>query len=191
MPPSPHYSAPPSGTLPDYLRRGLAVVSVGLNPSLPSVRAGFYFANPRNRFWRAFNASGLVTGPVVPGVAAMQRLLTEQGIGFTDLVKRPTAGAGALRAADFRQGAPVLEAKLLDCAPAIVWFHGRLAWDNYRRYVTGSRAETPWGEQPTPIGRARVFVTPNPSPANAVFSLADLTAWYRRLRRLRDRLLDA
>ena len=49
-------------TLPDYLRPGLDIVSIGINPSLPSVREGYYFANPRNRFWRALNASGLLFG---------------------------------------------------------------------------------------------------------------------------------
>jgi len=38
------------------------------------------------------------------------------------------------------------------------------------------------------IGDSRVFVTPNPSPANAAFSLEDLTDWYARLARLRESL---
>ena len=38
-----------------------------------------------------------------------------------------------------------------------------------------------WGEQPRRIGAARVFVTPNPSPANAAYSLDVLTDWYRQL----------
>ena len=79
-------------TLSDYLGPGLEIVSIGLNPSLPSVREGFYFANPRNRFWRALNGSGLLAEPLVPGVAAMEVLLTRDRIGFTDVVKRPTAG---------------------------------------------------------------------------------------------------
>ena len=81
-------------TLPDYLRPGLDIVSIGLNPSLPSVRLGYYFANPRNRFWRALNASGLVPVALEPGVEAMELMLRHYGIGFTDVVKRPTAGGG-------------------------------------------------------------------------------------------------
>ena len=46
-------------TLPDYLQHNLDIVLVGLNPSLPSVEAGRYFASPRNRFWRALNRSGI------------------------------------------------------------------------------------------------------------------------------------
>lgn len=174
-------------TLPDYLRPGLDIVSIGLNPSLPSVRDGFYFANPRNRFWRALNASGLVTGPLVPGVAAMERLFEDFSIGFTDVVKRPTAGGGELRAADYRAWAPVLQDRLASNAPCIAWFHGKQAYANYLKYAMDIKPAIDWGEQPLRLGISRVFVTPNPSPANAVFSLNDLVGWYRRLSSLRNR----
>ena len=173
-------------TLPDYLRTGLDIVSVGLNPSLPSVRAGFYFANPRNRFWRALNSSGLVNAPLEPGIAAMTVLYREYGIGFTDVVKRPTAGGGELRAADYREWAPRLQQKLLRYQPAIVWFHGKQAFRNYLTYGPGLRFAGDWGEQAIRVGAAAIFVTPNPSPANAVFSLEVLTAWYRRLSEFRE-----
>jgi TDG/mug DNA glycosylase family protein len=178
-------------TLPDYLGPGLDIVSIGLNPSLPSVRAGFYFANPRNRFWRALNASGLVPVPLTPGVAAMETLFTACHIGFTDVVKRPTAGGSELRAADYREWAPVLKDKLETVAPAIAWFHGKQAWVNYLKYAEGASQTSTWGVQPFRIGVARVYVTPNPSPANAAFSLATLTTWYRRLGFYRDRLIGA
>jgi TDG/mug DNA glycosylase family protein len=178
----------PQKTLPDYLRPGLAIISIGLNPSLPSVRAGFYFANPRNRFWRALDGSGLVSEPLVPGVAAMDYLFEACAIGFTDVVKRPTAGGRDLRAADFREGAPRLRAKLEDCGSRVAWFHGKQAYANYLRHTGGYRGPIAWGEQAIPIGTCRVFVTPNPSPANAVFSLQDLVGYYRRLKHWNDRL---
>jgi len=170
-------------TLPDYLRSDLAIVSIGLNPSLPSVRAGYYFANPRNRFWRALGGSGLVPSEeaMEPGIATMEILLRRYAIGFTDVVKRPTAGGHDLRAADFREWAPVLKGKLLKWAPGIAWFHGKQAYAGYLRYGEGIAPAIDWGEQPLRLGRSRVFVTPNPSPANAAFSLADLVAWYARL----------
>jgi TDG/mug DNA glycosylase family protein len=181
----------PQETLPDYLRGGLAVLSVGLNPSLPSVRAGFYFANPRNRFWRALAGSGLVSEPLVPGMAAMAYLFGEWSIGFTDVVKRPTAGGRDLRAADFREGAPRLRTKIEDNRPLIAWFHGKQAYGNYLRYAGGgSVGRVEWGEQGIRIGASRVFVTPNPSPANAVFSLQDLVGHYAQLKDLRDRLVN-
>jgi TDG/mug DNA glycosylase family protein len=171
-------------TLPDYLRPGLRIVSIGLNPSLPSVEAGFYFANPRNRFWRALNRSGLAAGPVTPSVTAMKILFERDDIGFTDVVKRPTRGGAELRAADYRRGAPQLKAKLDRFRPTIAWFHGKQAYALYLRYGEKCRqVESTWGAQALRIGSARVYVTPNPSPANAIYSLNDLTDWYRRLAR--------
>ncbi len=169
-------------TLPDYLRMGLRIVSIGLNPSLPSVKAGFYFANPRNRFWRALNRSGLTAEPLTPSVEAMETLIRCESIGFTDVVKRPTQGGAELRAADYRRDAPRLKAKLERIQPGVAWFHGKQAYALYLRYgegMAGAKAE--WGAQPFCIGSSRVYVTPNPSPANAAYSLDDLTCWYRRL----------
>ncbi len=166
-------------TLPDFVAPGLRILSVGLNPSLPSVRAGYPFANPRNRFWKALNASPLVSEPVEPGVEAMEILLTREGMGFTDVVKRPTRGAGELRAADYRAGAPRLRALIESLQPAWVWIHGKLAWQQFLRHGGLEGADEGWGAQSTPVAGARVFVTPNPSPANAAFSLDDLVAHYR------------
>ena len=53
-------------TLPDYLRKDLDIVFVGVNPSLYSVQVGHYFGNPRNRFWAALNRSGLVGRELSP-----------------------------------------------------------------------------------------------------------------------------
>ena len=89
-------------TLPDLLEPGLRLVFVGLNPSEYSAREGYYFANPRNRFWPAFNRSSLLPGALgrecTPADAA---LLLEYGIGFTDVVKRPTPQGSGLKAADY------------------------------------------------------------------------------------------
>lgn len=175
-------------TLPDYLRPGLDIVLVGLNPSIPSARTGRYFANPRNRFWRAFNAAGLV--PETLGPETDHRML-EYGIGMTDVVKRPSAGVGDLSAADFREGAAALRERLLAAKPRIVSFHGVMAASQYRRHDDGSPDRVKLGLQEWHIGDAAVFVTPNPSPANASFSLEDLTAWYARLKELRDQLKAA
>ena len=175
-------------SLPDHLRPGLDIVLVGLNPSIPSAQTGRYFANPRNRFWRAFNASGLVPEPLGPET---DHRMLEFGIGMTDVVKRPSAGVGDLTAADFREGASALRERLVSVAPRIVSFHGVMAASQYRRYADGSRDRVALGLQEWRIGDAVVFVTPNPSPANASFSLEDLTAWYTRLKELRDQLKAA
>ncbi len=168
-------------TLPDFLRPGLRLLSIGLNPSIPSVQRGFYFANPRNRFWKALNASGLAGEPVEPGPAAMDVLLKRERIGFTDLVKRPTRGAADLKAADYREAAPRLRALIETCQPQCAWFHGKVAWGYFVRYGGVAVADPGWGLQNHRIGKTGIFVTPNPSPANAAFSLDDLVRAYRQL----------
>ena len=169
-------------TLPDALREGLRALAVGINPSLPSVRAGFHFANPRNRFWPALNASRLVDAPLEPGLEAVAVLVERYGIGFTDIVKRPTAGSAELRPREFREGAARLEALVERLEPGVVWFQGAMGWRAFARYA-GRRVagEVEWGAQEWWIGGARIFVTPNPSPANASYSLPVLTGWFDAL----------
>ena len=175
-------------TLPDFLRKDLDIVSVGLNPSINSVKAGFYFATPQNRFWKALNASRLVDEALTPSAAAVEILFERYAIGFTDVVKRPSSSGNQLRAADYKEWAPVLRDTLIDCAPRIVWFHGKVAYGNFVKYTAGGTDGVPWGRQQWRIGKAIVYVTPNPSPANAAFSLQEITRWLDRLAGLRDRV---
>jgi TDG/mug DNA glycosylase family protein len=176
-------------TLPDYLDHDLDLVVVGQNPSPASIARQCYYGNPRNRFWPAMRAAALVPPAFEPTPAGFAWLLAHARIGFTDVVKRPTAGAGDLRAADFRAWAPVLAEHLAIYRPRIVWFNGMGVYRSYRRYGRGERpAGIDWGEQPPEPGGPAVIVTPNPSPANAAFSLAQLTAWYEQVAALRRRL---
>ena len=172
-------------TLNDYLRPGLDIVFVGLNPSQYSVEVGHYFANPRNRFWAALNRSGLVDRDMTPQDDA--RLL-DFSIGFTDVVKRPTRQGSGLRAADFRRWAPVLKDKLLRYNPRIACFHGVMGYAAYLKYADGITEKAALGLQQRQIGTVSVFVVPNPSPANAQYSLEDLVRWYNLLRALREDL---
>lgn len=167
-------------TLPDYLRPGLHLVFVGLNPSTVSVREGHYFANPRNRFWPALNQSEILPMEVAP---AHDNMLMDYGIGFTDLIKRPTSQASGLTAADYRQGAPVLKEKLETVQPRLVCFHGMMCYRAYLRHAEQSKEKPELGLQNLRIGPSEVFVVPNPSPANAQYSMDDLASWYRQLAR--------
>ncbi len=169
-------------TLPDAVREGLRALAVGINPSLPSVRAGFCFANPRNRFWPALNASRLVDAPLEPGPEAVGVLVGRYGIGFTDIVKRPTAGSAELRPREFREGAARLEALVGRLGPGVVWFQGAQAWRAFARH-SGWRiaGKVEWGPQSRTVGRARIFVTPNPSSANAACGLPALVRWFDAL----------
>jgi TDG/mug DNA glycosylase family protein len=175
-------------TLPDYLQPGLDIVLVGLNPSIPSAQTGHYFANPRNRFWPAFNGAEMTPEPLT---AETDYRVMEFGIGMTDIVKRPTPGVADLKTGDFRGGALDLKERLLPCAPLIVCLHGTMAATSYNKHVENDRTQVVLGPQPWSIGTSKVFVVPNPSPANASFSLDDIIDWYLKLKEFRDNLKSA
>jgi len=176
-------------TLPDYLAPGLDLLVIGQNPSPASVARACYYGNPRNRFWPAMRAAGLVPQDFEPGPEAFEWLRDEAGIGFTDVVKRPTPGAGDLRAADFREWAPVLDRHLREYRPRVAWFNGKGVFKSYLRYGRSQQADgVEFGRQPALLEGAIAFVTPNPSPANARFSLENLTGWYRQVAGLRASL---
>ena len=173
-------------SLPDLLRDGLDLVFVGINPAPFSVAQGHYFARKTNRFWPSFSRS-VLSEPVRRALGAdalgpeHDAMLLDHGIGFTDVVKRPTPGVNGLTAADFAADVPRLIRKLEQHAPGIACFQGIMG---YRRVVQVLAPDAPaprLGEQPIRLGRTRLFVIPNPSPANAHSSPAEQTAWYDRL----------
>lgn len=168
-------------TLPDFVGKNMRILSVGLNPSPPSVRAGYYFAGRGNRFWPALNCSGLAGRVLEPGHAACRYLLEVRQLGHTDVVKRPTRGAGDLRAADFHAWLPALMQLIDTWRPAVLWFHGKVAYRHYLRMLVDAGRPPDWGWQPAGLHAARVYLSPNPSAANAVFSLDDLVESYREL----------
>lgn len=174
-------------TLPDHLRAGLDIVFVGINPGAYSAQVGKYFATSTNRFWRAFSASGIVNidRPMIPGDEAW---LNDAGVGFTDVVKRASNSASNLKAADYRYWAPLTLQKLQQHAPLVVCFNGLTGYQAFARYSMDLRLKPKLGEQAERIGTSRVFVAPNPSAANAAFSLDVIGGWYQALGELRDEL---
>jgi len=168
-------------TLPDLISPPVKVLSIGLNPSLPSVKAGFYFANPRNRFWKALNQCGYFNEELTPSMASCQQLHQQYGIGLTDLVKRPTVGCKDLAADDYRAGSKRLQTLIDSLQPQLIWFHGKLTCQKYVQYSEDKTRPISWGLQTWVINNHPVFITPNPSPANAVYSLQDISNSYSDL----------
>ena len=170
-------------TLPDLLAPGLRVVFVGINPSSYSVARGHYFARKQNRFWPAFSRSRL--SAAIRRSLRVDRLgpehdraLLDFGIGFTDVVKKPSANAAGLTPRDFAEWAPRLGARLRRLKPRVVCFHGVTAYRPFATIVLGLDGPAALGLQPATIGSTRLFVVPNPSPANAHFTVDDQTRWY-------------
>jgi TDG/mug DNA glycosylase family protein len=184
----------PWPTLPDYLARGLDLVFVGINPGLYSVARGHYFARSTSRFWPAFSRSAL-SAPIRAslGVDALgpehDATLLRFGIGFTDVVKKPSANAAGLVPGDFEEWTPRLLARLRRYRPRVACFHGLTGYRPFVRLALRRTDRVPQlGQQPETVGDTRLYVVPNPSPANAHFTPADQAGWYDRLAAFLDEL---
>jgi len=107
-------------TLADLLRPGLRAICVGINPSPVSVAAGHYYQGQiGRRFWQRLQRTGVIeeTGTGREDDAAFLA-----DIGFTDIVKRPTARADAISASEFEHGRELLAEKLRRYRPALLIF---------------------------------------------------------------------
>jgi mismatch-specific thymine-DNA glycosylase len=160
--------------LPDYLRPGLKVVFVGINPGERSARLGHYYAGRGNQFWPLLFESGLL--PQRLTFRADHRVL-EFGIGLTDVVKRWSKSANQLRAPEFRRGVPHLLNKLRRMPPRVVAFNGKMAFEKFH----GRPIRLGW--QGELLEGAKIFVLPSTSGRNGSLTRAGKLAYFRRLAR--------
>ena len=72
-------------TLPDYLRPGLDLVFVGINPGTRSAATGHHYAGPGNHFWPLLHEAGFVSEPLTYREDAR---VIEWNIGLTNMVAR-------------------------------------------------------------------------------------------------------
>ena len=155
-------------TLPDYVGPGLRMLVCGLNPSVVAADAGFGYAGPTNRYWKAAAAAGLTTVPRRPwtGVA-------RDAVGMTDMVKRATPRSSDLTRDEYRQGAARVERIVEWLSPRLVLFVGLEGW----RAAVDTKAVA--GLQEGRFGGAPAYVMPSTSGLNAHARLDDLVAHMR------------
>jgi TDG/mug DNA glycosylase family protein len=164
--------------IPDLLRPGLKLVICGYNPSLTSGRTGHNYAHPGNRFWRVLYAAGVTERLYAPEEGAE---LLERGIGFTNIVPRPTRRADELTREEIDAGAAALRGKLALLRPRAVAYTGVGIY----RWLRGS-GQVAWGVQPSSAVAGVIdVVVPSPSGLNRM-TFEELVAHYRRLGELLD-----
>jgi hypothetical protein len=93
----------------DVVAPGLQVLFCGIDPGFwRRARAGYDFAHPGNRFWKALHRSGLTPALLAPGA---ERRLLAYGLDVTNLMDRPTPSAAGVDRDELRQGATALAEK--------------------------------------------------------------------------------
>ena len=161
--------------LPDILAQNLKVVFCGINPGLHSASVGHHFAHPSNRFWRTLHLSGFTPHQLEP---TQDRSLPQYGLGLTNIVERPSAAAAELSTGELIQGRTRLIEKIESFMPLFLAILGLGA---YRKAFEQPHSKV--GQQPQLLGRARVWLLPNPSGLNAHYSINDLSNLFQELRR--------
>jgi len=157
----------------DLLRPGLQLVFCGYNPSLASGRSGHHYAHHVNRFSRVLFASGITDRLYQP--EDDERLL-EYGIGFTNLVSRPTRRADELTREEIRTGAEALHAKLEQFRPRAVAYTGIGVYRWFR-----ATSKVSWGVQESAAVPGVIdVVVPSPSGLNRM-RFEELVDHYRVL----------
>jgi TDG/mug DNA glycosylase family protein len=163
----------------DLIGPNLKLLFVGINPGLWTAAVQTHFAHPANRFYPALLRAGIIERPISPaeGMTDEDRAdLRTRGIGITNLVRRATARASELSAAELREGGERLHGLVAQRRPTVVAIAGVTAY----RQAFGERRAT-LGRQSPPDDRwsgAALWVVPNPSGLNAHETVATLAAAY-------------
>jgi len=161
-------------TIADVTAPGLGVLFCGINPGLYSAATGYHFARPGNRFWSALHESGFTDRQLRP---SEQEQLLGYGLGITNVAARSTARADELSTAELIAGGKLLAAKVARLRPQWLAVVGVTA---YRAAFGQPRAVV--GPQDDPIGGTRVWVLPNTSGLNALWTTPKLVEAFRELR---------
>lgn len=144
-------------TLVDILAPELDCVFVGLNPSPVSVAAGHYMRGTLGRqFWRMLDKHGILA--LTEDGRLPDEVLLENGVGFTDLVKRPTPRAISLTREDIAHGREVLREKVATYRPRILCS----VYKSTIEELMGVRYPHQYGLLPDRFGETLLFAAPFP-----------------------------
>ncbi len=158
-------------SLPDFVRVGLRLLICGLNPSLHAADCGIPFSRPGNRFWPAALRAGLAQSERDPWSSL------QSGLGFTDLVKRPTRAANELDASEYADGIARVEDCVRWSRPRAICFVGLDGW----RRAVDSAAKAGW--IPGGFAGRPAYLMPSTSGRNAHVDLAKCATHLRRAAR--------
>lgn len=159
----------PTQTLADLIPSTPRALIVGVNPAPSSVEAGHYYQGQLGqRLWQRLRFVGLLDDTDLDWE---DDAACAAGLGFTDVVKRPTRSASEVLPNERAHGAEVLRAKLRDVsAPAVIF-----TFKDAATTMIGKFRGAGWIDGAS-IGDAKVFVMPGPYERRAVVDglLADL-----------------
>ena len=153
--------------LPDYLKPGLDIVFIGINPSMFAAYTGKYYDGPGNHFWQALYLSGILSEPMS---AMDDHKLLDLGIGFTNIVPRTTRGLSDLSRKEIADGAEVI-----------------ILAQHDMKFITQAPNRCPPRPRPTADGKPTVLTAA--AAAGHFFDPDRVSKYFTRLRSLATTLL--
>ncbi|WP_226666683.1 mismatch-specific DNA-glycosylase [Metabacillus litoralis] len=158
----------------DHLKLGLTVLFIGFNPSLVSGQVGHNYANKNNRFWKILYEAGITDRLYLP---EEDLKLLDKGIGFTNIVSRPTRAADEITKEEYQEGRKILYEKITSYKPKIACFVGKGVYLQYSHLK-----KAPWGQQEKNIVPGVIdFVAPS-SSGLVRMKMKDVTTIYKHLK---------
>ncbi|VVC89495.1 unnamed protein product [Leptidea sinapis] len=158
-------------TLPDHLTENLDII------------IGHHYAGPGNHFWKCLYLSGLTREQMS---ADEDYKLLNFGIGFTNMVSRPTKGSADLTRREIKEGSAILLEKLQTFRPKVAVFNGKLIYE-----VFSGKKDFCFGKQPDTIAGTNTYMWVMPSSSARCAQLpraADKVPFYAALKKFRDYL---
>jgi|SRR5581483_941201 len=162
--------------VPDYLRPGLKLVIVGINPGNRSGATGHHYAWPGNHFWPVLFEAGVIPEKIT--FADDHRVL-EWDIGLTNLVHRTTRGIEDLTRDEMAEGARELRQKLLRFRPRVVCFNGKSIYEAF-----SGRRDVRFGLQQETLEGILLYVVPSSSARTAAYQREAKVRYWRDLARI-------
>jgi TDG/mug DNA glycosylase family protein len=146
----------PLRPIPDHLAPNLRLLFVGYNPGIRSSETGHHYANPSNRFWKIIHEAGITDRRYRP---EEDQDLLKLGIGFTNIVARPTKTAAEITKQEYEEGARLLLGKLTRFRPQVACYVGKGVYEEL-----SGRRDIDWGRQPHSVIEGVIdYVVPSSS----------------------------
>lgn len=159
--------------LKDLLAKDLTLLFIGYNPSLLSAEAGHHYANPNNRFWKILFQAGITERLYSP---FEDEKLLEKGIGFTNIVHRPTKAADEITKKEYHTGSDELKRKISSYKPKIACFVGKGVYLAY-----SGKKKAPWGMQEDSVINGVIEFAAPSSSGLVRMKLEDIADIYKKL----------
>eukprot|EP00494_Astrolonche_serrata_P012840 UN12949 len=116
-----------SRLLPDYLKKDLNILFVGINPGYNSAKELHHYAGGANHFWKLLFQSGIINKKLT--YKDDHTLPEKFNLGLVNICPRATRSSADLTNTEIKIGGQRLLKKVRELKPKIICFNGKGIYD--------------------------------------------------------------